>query len=230
MQPYLFPYLGYFQLMDYADKFFLLDNVNFIKRGWINRNNILLNQKPYRFTLPLHEVSQHKKVNEISIAADQKWKKNFMETLRVAYQHAPFYKERIDLIHGIIYYDDDRISAFIYHSLESIAGYIGIKTDIIVVSPVEEREGMKGQDRIINICEKERATEYINLPGGKSLYETDAFLPHNIRLSFIEPHLTPYPQQQKGEFLAGLSIIDVLMNNSTESIQQMISDYAVVSA
>ncbi len=230
MQPYLFPYLGYFQLMNYADKFFLLDNVNYMKRGWINRNNILLNQKPYRFTLPLHEVSQHKKINEINIAADQKWKRNFMETLRVGYHNAPYFKDAETLIRDVIYYDGDLLSGFIQSSLETIAKHIGIKAEIIPVSLAEEKEGMKGQDRIVNICVREEATEYINMPGGKSLYDAEIFLKHNIKLSFIDPHLTPYPQQQKGEFLAGLSIIDVLMNNSVETIQKMVRDFDVVSS
>jgi hypothetical protein len=230
MQPYLFPYIGYFQLMHYTEKFFLLDNVNYIKKGWINRNNIVVNHQPYRFTLPLREVSQHKKINEIGIGADEKWKKNFLETLRVAYQHAPFYDEAAKVIRSIILHDNKHLSGFLSNSLEVLADYIDIKTEIIPVSSVGERAGLKGQERIIDLCVRAKATEYINLPGGKGLYESAAFSEHDVRLAFIEPKLSPYPQQQNSGFLAGLSIIDVLMNNSVESVQQLVSDYTIVSA
>jgi hypothetical protein len=229
MQPYLFPYLGYFQLMHCADKFLLLDDVNYIKKGWINRNNILVNGETYRFTLPLQEVSQHKKINEIVIGADEKWKKNFLETLNVAYRHAPFYDDVIDLIRGIVLHEDKQLSGFIFNSLKALAKYINIKTDLIPVSATGLSEGLKGQDRIIDLCVKSKAIEYVNLPGGRSLYEASAFLEHHVKLAFIEPKLAPYPQQQKGEFVPGLSIIDVLMNNSGESIQQLVSNYAIVS-
>jgi hypothetical protein len=230
MQPYLFPYLGYFQLMHCADKFLLLDDVNYIKKGWINRNNILVNGETYRFTLPLKDVSQHKKINEIIIGADEKWKKNFLETLRVAYQHAPYYDDVISVIQSIVFHDDRQLSGFIINSLKTLAKYIDVKTDLIPVSSTGFSEGLKGQERIIDLCVRSKGTEYVNLPGGRNLYTTSAFLEHNVKLAFIEPNLTPYPQQQKGEFVPSLSIIDVLMNNSEESIRRMISNYAIVSA
>jgi hypothetical protein len=228
MQPYLFPYLGYFQLMDAADKFLLLDDVNYINRGWVNRNNIMVNDKPYRFTLPLQKVSQHKKINETLIAADEKWKKKFMATLQMAYHQSPFYAEIIELIKEIMTFDDLRLSVFLQNSLEKMAAFIGMKVRIISVGSTETVAGLKGQERILDLCRANKAEEYINLPGGKSLYNPDEFASREIRLSFIEPHFPVYLQTHQQAFVAGLSIIDILMNNSRESVAGMVKDYDIV--
>jgi len=230
MQPYLFPYLGYFQLMEAADKFILLDDVNYIKRGWVNRNNILLQHKPYRFTLPLQKASQLKKINEIYIAADGKWKMKFMATLYMAYHRSAFYGEVADLVKSIIYSDATNLAIFLQNGLEKVTAYIGMKSPVIDLSSNLTEIGLKGQEKILQICRVNNAMEYVNLPGGKQLYQAEDFTRESVRLLFIEPHLPAYPQPKQEVFLAGLSIIDVLMNNSRESTQKMISDYAVISA
>ena len=228
MQPYLFPYLGYFQLMEAADKFFLLDDVNFIKRGWVNRNNILLQHKPYRFTLPLQKVSQFRKINETLIAADEKWKSKFLATLHMAYHQSDYYDEVYELVKSIIYSDDLNLAIFLQHSLERIKAYIGMKTPVIPISSAMPEGSQKGQERLLHICGVHGADEYINLPGGKHLYHAEDFSLGSVRLLFIEPHLAAYPQPQQEQFLAGLSIIDILMNNSRESIMKMVKDYNIV--
>lgn len=227
MQPYLFPYLGYFQLMDAADKFFLLDDVNFIKRGWVNRNNILLDHKPYRFTLPLHSISQNKKIKDISIAIDDKWRRKFMTTLHFAYHKSPYYHSVADLIKEIIYSDESILSGFIANSLEKISIYIGTENTIITISSTANDDRLKGQDRILSICANEHAQEYINLPGGRKLYDAAEFKNNSILLSFLDPHLNEYPQQNQKIFIPGLSIIDVLMNNSKEIVKEMIHQYGI---
>jgi hypothetical protein len=228
IQPYLFPYPGYFQLMDASDHFILLDDVNYINRGWINRNNILVQEKPFRFTLPLQKVSQNKKINETLIAPDAKWKNKFMGTLHMAYHQSPYYPEVIELIKTIIYFDELRLSIFLQNSLVSIVAFIGMEPRIISLSSAGAQTGLKGQERILDLCSTFKANEYINLPGGKHLYNPDEFARRSIRLLFIEPHLPVYPQSNQHAFIPGLSIIDVLMNNSKESARKMVKDYDIV--
>ena len=228
MQPYLFPYLGYFQLMDASDQFLLLDDVNYIKRGWVNRNNILLQEKPFRFTLPLQKVSQNKKINETLIAADAKWKNRFMATLHMAYHQSPYYTEVVELISAVIYYDEIRLSLFLQNSLEMIAAFMGMEARIISLSSAGAGTSLKGQERIFDLCSTMKANEYINLPGGKHLYRPEEFAGRSVRLLFIEPHLPVYSQRHKQAFIPGLSIIDVLMNNAKESARIMIKDYDIV--
>jgi len=228
MQPYLFPYLGYFQLMHAADKFLLLDDVNYINRGWVNRNNILVNDKPFRFTLPLQKVSQHKKINETMIAADEKWKKKFMATLQAAYHQSPYFDEVFEMIKSIITSGELSLSIFLQNSLEKIVAYIGMETPMISVGSAETASSLKGQERILDLCLANKAEEYINLPGGKSLYNPVEFTNRNVRLLFIEPHFPVYTQPRQQAFVPGLSIIDILMNNSRESVLAMIKDYDIV--
>jgi len=228
MQPYLFPYLGYFQLMNAADKFLLLDDANYIKRGWVNRNNILLQEKPFRFTLPLQKVSQFKKINETLIATDTNWRKSFMASLYMAYHKSVFYNDISEMIRGIIYSDEPSLSVLLHKSLQLVADYIGIKTPMISLSSSVSENSFKGEERILHLCSMHSADEYINLPGGRHLYSAEHFYRASVRLLFIEPHLPAYSQLQQGAFVPGLSIIDVLMNNPTDSVLKMAQDYDIV--
>lgn len=99
MQPYLFPYLGYFQLIQAVDKFILLDDVNFIKRGWVNRNRILVNGKDHLFSLPLQRASQFKKINDLKLADYPGWRNRFFKTLTHAYRQASQYEPVMKMLH-----------------------------------------------------------------------------------------------------------------------------------
>ena len=113
MQPYIFPYIGYFQLINAVDKFVIFDDVNFINKGWINRNNILLNNLPYLFTLPLKKSSQNKLINEIEIANDKIWNQKFLKTLQAAYSKAPNFSEVYNLVDRIVNSGLDKLSDFL---------------------------------------------------------------------------------------------------------------------
>src|SRR4051812_4492478 len=102
MQPYLLPYIGYFQLIAAVDRFLFLDDVNYINRGWINRNRILLGGKDHLFTLNLKEVSQNKKINEIEIAKDERWTAKFLRTVESAYRKAPHYSAVMPILQEIV--------------------------------------------------------------------------------------------------------------------------------
>lgn len=97
MQPYLFPYIGYFQLLNAVDMFVVFDDVNFIKKGWINRNNILVNRQKYLFTVPLKDASQNKLIKEVQIA-DDGWQEKFLKTVAQSYKKAEFFDEAFALI------------------------------------------------------------------------------------------------------------------------------------
>src|ERR1035437_2930920 len=91
MQPYIMPYIGYFQLINAVDKFVILDDVNYINKGWINRNNILVNKKAHLFVIPLKEASQNKLINEINISDEGKWKANLLKTIEQNYKRSPYF-------------------------------------------------------------------------------------------------------------------------------------------
>lgn len=227
MQPYIFPYIGYFQLINAVDKFVIYDDVNFINKGWINRNRILNNGKDSLFSIPLKEASQNKLINEIEVNWDSAWKSKFLKTLEQCYKKAPFYQETLLIIEETFSIDHEPISKVIEYNLRLICGYLDIKTEIISSSAIYENTHLKAQERILAICLQEKATQYINPIGGLELYDKDFFEAKNINLNFIKSKSIEYPQF-KNEFVPWLSIIDVLMFNSKEIVKDFLGNYELM--
>jgi hypothetical protein len=228
MQPYLFPYLGYFQLIHSVDRFVLFDDVSFIKRGWINRNRILLDGRAYRFTVPLENASQNRPINQTLTVSDRSWRSDLLKTLERAYCRAPQFDRIFPLIEASIGYDERNIARLIAHSLALLTGHIGFGSELVPTSAGYGNNHLKGQYRIIDICAKEGAKAYHNASGGHDLYDGLAFANAGIDLRFIVPRLRAYPHRST-TFVPGLSIIDVLMWNELSDVQAMVGDYDVVA-
>ncbi len=227
MQPYIFPYIGYFQLMHAADKFVLFDDVNFIKKGWINRNNLLVNGQAHLFSIPLKEVSQNKLIHEIYLSDEQKWRGNFLKTLEQAYKKAPYFSSVATLVSDIINFECDKISDLIYHSFCQLNPYLGITTELVRSSSVYPVAHLKGQERIMGICKVEKADSYVNPIGGQELYSKDFFQENGIQLNFIKTNPIVYSQFTK-EFIPWLSILDLLMFNSKEELTKILNQYELI--
>lgn len=227
MQPYIFPYIGYFQLIKAVDKFVIYDDVNFINKGWINRNRILNNGKDSLFTIPLKEASQNKLINEIEVNWDDAWKNKFLKTLEQCYKKAPFYADVLTVLQKTLEIEHEPISKVIENNLRVTCQYLDITTEIVSSSSIYKNTHLKAQERILNICIQENATQYINPIGGTELYDKGFFEAKNIKLNFIKANTVEYPQF-KNEFVGWLSIIDVLMFNSKEKIQEFLDNYDLV--
>lgn len=227
MQPYLFPYIGYFQLMNAVDKFIIYDDVNFINKGWINRNNILINGEANLFTVPLKKSSQNKLIKNIRFSESVNWRMKLLKTIEVSYRKAICYREVYPIITDIIQNTEKNISQFIYNSLSVINSYLKIKTKIIESSSVYLNKELKQQDRIIDICKKESASNYVNPIGGMDLYSKELFSLNGIRLNFIKQKDISY-KQFSNTFVSSLSIIDVLMFNSQDTIKEYLKYYELV--
>ena len=183
MQPYIFPYIGYFQLINAVDKFVIYDDVNFINKGWINRNRTLNNGNESLFSIPLKEASQNKLINEIEVNWDSAWKSKFLKTLEQCYKKAPFYQETLLIIQQTLNIDNEPISKIIEHNLRLICGYLDITTEIVSSSAIYQNTNLKAQERILDICLQENATQYINPIGGLELYDKDFFEVKNIKMN-----------------------------------------------
>lgn len=228
MQPYILPYIGYWQLINAVETFVLLDDVNFIMRGWINRNNILLNNKAHLFSLPLEKPSQNKLISETKLNFDDKTRENFLKTISSAYKKAPFYHQVSPMIEEIINNPEKDLTKYLLNSFEKISEYLGIKTQFLMSSQIEKDNSLKAEERIIEICKKTGTKTYINLPGGKGLYHSDAFNEVGIELSFIQPNLENIVYSQfKNDFVANLSILDIIMFNDKEKILNFLTDYSL---
>ena len=224
MQPYLFPYIGYWQLLHAADCFVVYDDVNYINRGWINRNRILINDAPGLITLPLLQASQNRKIADIEIAPQARWQRRLLRTLEMAYRKAPCFDQVFPLLEQILGHDERNLAAFLSQQLHTLARFMGLQTRIVTSSTVYRNDHLAAQERILDICRQERATRYINAQGGRALYEPSAFAQQGIDLRFIA--MRPLPYRQRGEgFTAYLSIIDALMEVGPDGIGSHLAAY-----
>ena len=227
MQPYLFSYIGYFQLINVVDKFVIYNDVNYITRGWINRNKILLKGKAYLLTLSLSGNSQNKLINEILISNEYKSKNKLIETIKHAYSKAPQYAMVFHLLKDIILNREERLCEFIEYSLIRISDYLDIKTELLFSSGIAKDKALKGQEKILEICKILKATEYINPIGGMEIYSKKRFEKNNIGLYFIKTKNIVY-RQFNNDFVPNLSIIDILMFNSKDEVKKLLSAYELI--
>jgi hypothetical protein len=227
MQPYLFPYLGYFQLIHAVDKFIVYDDVTFIKQGWINRNNILLNGKPFLFTVPLVNASSNTLICDTLINRKGAWEGKLLRTVQQAYRKAPFFRPVYELLEGVLNQQTDHIGHMATTSLKEISKYLGLSTSIQESSRLYGNNVLKAQDRVLDICKIEGANHYINPIGGGDLYSKEAFSDKGVILNFIKTGDIQYAQY--GEpFVPWLSIIDVLMFNDVVAIGNMLNKYELL--
>ena len=225
MQPYFFPYIGYWQLINYVDKYVILDDVNYIKRGWINRNRILVNGAVRYFNVKINKASQNKLIKDTYICGDDVGSQ--IELLKYAYRQAPEYVTVMKLLEVCLQYNDLNLTNYLKRQIELVNDYLGIHTPIVLSSHIEKNDKLKGQDRIIEICKKLRATEYCNAIGGVELYNESDFAKNGIELKFLKAHLVEY-NQGSDYFVPALSIIDVLMNNPKNAVKNYLNDFELV--
>lgn len=225
MQPYFFPYLGYFQLIKAVDKFIFYDDVNFIKRGWINRNRIIINGSPNYFTIQLKEASQNKLINEIEFTDNRA---KLRKTIQMAYKKAPFYDNVWPIIDDCLRIETNKIDELASYSVKKVSLHLGIDTLFEMSSQkYGDTKGLDRQIRLQEICKLNNAQTYINPVGGMELYKKEDFQKNNINLYYLKTEFIEY-EQFSAPFIPGLSIIDVLMFNSKDLIQKMLDSYELI--
>ena len=224
MQPYFMPYIGYWQLMAAVDTYVVYDDVNYIKGGWVARNNILLNGQKHMFTITLNGASPNKLFNEITIKDDFK---KFSRLIESAYRKAPYYAEVSALLNKIYNYGDKSLGAFMMNSFQVVLDYLEIDTKLILSSTIEKDNSLRGKDKVKHICHLLGADTYYNAIGGQELYDKNDFRVDGINLQFVQTNLTPYAQLGN-EFVPGLSLIDVLMFNSPMETKKMLNAYTLL--
>ena len=224
MQPYFMPYIGYFQLMKAVDKYVVYDDVNYIKGGWANRNHILINGEKEMFTVTLQKASPNKLFNEIVIGDDFK---KLMKTLQMNYSRAINFDQTMVLMERIISFPNKQLAVFIANSFREILSYLSVETEILMPSEIPKDNSLRGKDKIIQICEILGADTYYNAVGGKNLYDQEEFREHGITLNFVDSLPQVYSQLHTREFVSGLSMIDVLMNNTKDKVNSLLESYQI---
>lgn len=229
MQPYFFPYLGYFQLIAAVDHFVAWDDVQYINRGWVNRNRILLNGEPAYVTLALEKAPQTANINERRIIDRTVTTQKILGQLHAAYRKAPHYDETRALVERVLAYESDNLGLFLFNSLGEVCRHLGISTALQLSSRMPKDDaGLTGSARVIAICQATGATTYVNAIGGRELYDAADFANAGLDLRFIEMLPCEY-SQLPGNFVPYLSIIDVMMFNDLSTIRTFLQRYALLS-
>jgi hypothetical protein len=221
MQPYFLPYVGYYQLIANVDHFVIYDNIKYTKKGWINRNRLLLNGAPSAFSLPLAAASDSAHVRDRSLATTFDRAK-LLNQIRGAYQRAPFFNETFQLCEEIVRDPSNNLFDYIYRSVLSVAKHLGVSTRIVVSSTVPIDHTLKSQDKVLAICKAQDATQYVNSIGGTELYSKEEFAHRGVELSFLKTLAFEYPQFGQ-PFVPNLSIIDLLMFNPLEQVKDAVN-------
>lgn len=220
MQPYFLPYIGYFQLIAAVDHFIVYDNIKYTKKGWINRNRMLVNHQEAGFSLPLQKGSDALDIVERRIAPEFRPDKLFKQ-FEAAYARAPHAAPTLALLQRVLGHEDRNLFGFLHHGLREVCAHLGITTPISVSSHWAIDHGLRGQDKVLALCQAASARTYINAIGGTELYQREAFQARGVDLRFLKSTAQPYPQFG-GPFEPWLSIVDVLMFNPLDSVQDAV--------
>jgi hypothetical protein len=225
MQPYFLPYIGYFQLINAVDVFVIYDNIQFSKKGWFHRNRLLVNGNADYFTLPLKKDSDYLNVNQRYLGDNwDEEKSKILRKIKECYRKAPNFESTYKLVESVFENSEKNLFEFLYNSVLTVNSYLGIDTKIIKSSVINIDHELKSQDKVLAICNKLEAKQYINPIGGLELYDNNSFTNLNIDLSFLQSNSIEY--QQLGQaFIPWLSIVDVLMFNDLAKIKSWLSDF-----
>ena len=224
MQPYFFPYLGYFQLLHAVDRFVYYDDVAFIKQGWINRNRMLVQGRPAFFTVPLEDASSFRPIRETRISPRAVWRKKMLRSFQVSYGRAPFFASTFSMLQRVLEQDHEDIASLSRASVEAVCDHLDLQARRVPSAAAYGNEELTAADRLLDICRREGATTYVNVAGGRALYEADAFQQRGIALRFLSSRPFDYPQLG-APFVPWLSILDVLMFNPLEEARGAVGRY-----
>jgi WbqC-like protein family len=212
MQPYFLPYVGYFQLIASVDLFIVYDNIQYSKKGWVNRNRYLRGGEAALFTLPLKNESDYLDICDRELAATFSRDK-LLNQLASAYRRAPHFAETFPLLQRIVGFEDNNLFRFLEHSILKTCEHVGISTEIRRSSEIAIDHRKSSQDKVLALCQAVGASTYINAIGGMELYSREEFQSRGIDLNFLRT--TPFEYPQLGaDFVPWLSIVDLLMFNS----------------
>ena len=217
MQPYFLPYIGYFQLIAAVDVFVVYDNIKYTKRGWINRNKMLVKGSDKIFSIPLKKDSDSLDIVQRELAENFDRRK-LLNQFKESYKHSPNYEQVFPTLEQIIINEDTNLFAYLNYSISRICELLGIDTEIVVSSGLNIDHSLKGKNKVLALCKALKAETYINTIGGIDLYDKEQFAKERIDLNFINTLPLEYSQSSE-KFTPCLSIVDVLMFNTLDQIE-----------
>ena len=221
-QPYFLPYLGYWQLLAMVDRFVVYDNIEYTKKGWINRNRFLRDGQPAYFTVPIKKGSDFLTVAARQVADDFD-REQLLRTLAASYRRAPQFATVFPVIERIVQAPFDNLFEYLHFSLGEMARFLEISTPVVVSSTIAIDHTLKAEQKVLALCKALGADRYVNPIGGQALYSPAAFAAESIRLEFLHSRPLEYPQFG-GPFVPNLSIVDVLMFNPMSTVRGLLTE------
>jgi len=230
MQPYFFPFTGYFSLVMATNEWIVFDPVQFIRHGWIERNRILKPEEGWQYvSVPLVKQSRETLITNTQIKVSEPWQEKIFRQLDHYRKRAPYYTTVVEFLHDCFKYETSSITKLNTYLLKAVCGYIGITCTAHIYSEMSivHDEVIESGEWALHISKALNAKGYINPAGGVKLFNKDKFRHAGIRLQFLTNNLKPY-NQRRSNFEAGLSIIDTMMFCSPEEIRGLVGDYELV--
>lgn len=230
MQPYFFPYIGYFQLIVATDYYIFFDTPRYKKKTWMNRNRIINIEESFTYiTVPIAKAPYNTRFKDIKISNSQEWRKRILSQLDVYRKKAPYFDIVKNFVEVILNDSEDSLSELCINSVIRCCDYLGIslKYDVFSKMDIDVPSLCEPDEWALNITKALRYDSYVNALGGMSFFDKDKYKAAGIELQFIQPIIEPYAQKI-GRFESGLSIIDVMMFNSVEKIKKMLERYTLV--
>lgn len=230
MQPYFFPYLGYFSLIKHTDRFILLDTVQYIYQGWIARNRILKPGDGWQYIgVPLSKHSHDTFIRDIRIHNQVNWRRRIIAQLQHYKKTAPYFNDVMILLDKMFSANCEDIVSLNATALSAVLEYLNIERKIEILSKMglDIKPHNEPDECSLYICEElGNISEYWNPPGGKSFFDRTKYDEIGIKLWFHEIYLSPY-NQKRPAFEPGLSIVDVLMFNSADDVNAMLDNFTL---
>ena len=229
MQPYFFPYIGYFSLMAAADVFIAYDSVQYSRPGWINRNRILKDGAPDWWTAVVADAPHTAQIREREYRDWPRQRGQLLDRLRERYRRAPQVRDGLALVEAVLPSDEPNVARCNARLLEGLAQAFGLRCALRMASAVTHDDALKGEERVLALCAAAGATTYVNSPGGVGLYSADVFAARGVALRFVKPEPEPYAQGGH-DFVPWLSIVDALMHLPVADVARRVQQYRLVEA
>lgn len=225
MQPYFFPRLAYFQLINESDTFVLFDSAQMIVKGWVRRNRIIDYSTEAGWSyinVPVSSLSRSQSIGDVLIDNTKEWRLRIRRQLE-NYSKAPFYSETTALVSDCLDIGAVKLVDLLDHAIRLTADHLGIETKFNRYSNLGiEREGNEGPGDWALLAAKHcGASTYINPVSGRLIYDDSKFERSGLNLRFLEDEPEIYSQNLKN-FLPRLSIIDTLMFNGKDDTSLML--------
>lgn len=228
MQPYFFPYIGYFQLINAVNEFIIYDNIEFSRKGWVQRNRVLSGNSEAFISLPIKKGSDYLDIDKRFLA--DSWpieREKMLNKLKETYKISPMFSDVYPILDHSLRSNELNLFRFLVTSLQTVMEYLDIKTPLIVSSSIDIDHKLKAEDKVLALVKKRNAGTYINPIGGLEFYSKQRFKNNGINLRFLKANNIEYPQF-KNQFIPFLSIIDVMMFNTKAQIKDYLKQYTLV--